>query len=114
MTAIAVLLFLAEDLSAQQIPRIYFTDTSSGKPIVKDPKIVHFKDKYRMYYSIPGKAGAGWHIGVARHTSLVDRQKVGALNATEAYEKNGLCGPGALVRSDMVGHLIDRCVSGIQ
>lgn len=102
MTAVAVLLLWTENLSAQHIPRMYFTDTSSGKPIAKDPKIVHFKEAYWMYYSIPGKAGAGWHIGIARSTNLKDWQKTGELNATEAYEKNGLCAPGALVRNDTI------------
>lgn len=99
---ISNVLFSTASLSAQQKPRMYFTDTSSGKPIAKDPKIVRFKDKYWMYYSIPGKARAGWHIGIAQSDNLSDWQKAGELNATEAYEKNGLCAPGALVRNDTI------------
>jgi len=87
---------------AQDKPTMYFTDTTSGKPIAKDPKIVQFKGKYWMYYSIPGKANAGWHIGVAQSDNLFDWHKVGELYGEADYEKNGLCAPGALVRGDTV------------
>jgi sucrose-6-phosphate hydrolase SacC (GH32 family) len=99
---IVIIHFIACGLHAQQKPAMYYTDTSSGKPIAKDPKIIYFKGKYWMYYSIPGKGGAGWHIGIAQSNNLTDWQKAGELNAEAAYEKNGLCAPGALVRNDTV------------
>jgi predicted GH43/DUF377 family glycosyl hydrolase len=99
---IGVIFFNLGHLYAQEKPAMYFTDTSSGKPVAKDPKIIHFRDRYWMYYSIPGKGGAGWHIGIAQSDNLTDWQKVGELNGAEAYERNGLCAPGALVRNDTV------------
>ena len=72
---------------AQDKPTMYFTDTTSGKPIAKDPKIVQFKGKYWMYYSIPGKANAGWHIGVAQSDNLFDWHKIGELYGEADYEK---------------------------
>ncbi|PWV56381.1 family 43 glycosylhydrolase [Chitinophaga sp. S165] len=102
MMVISTMFLLPGGLLAQEKPRMYFTDTSSGRPIAKDPKIVQFKNKYWMYYSIPGKDGAGWHIGIAQSNNLMDWQKVGDLNGEEAYEKNGLCAPGALVRKDTI------------
>lgn len=102
LVALSTLLLITKVLCAQEKPSMYFTDTSSGKPIAKDPKVIHFKGKYWMYYSIPGKGGAGWHIGIARSNNLKDWQKVGELDGVETYEKNGLCAPGALVRKDTV------------
>src|SRR5690606_10265229 len=90
------------NLYAQEKPEMYFTDRSSGKPIAKDPKVIYFNDAYWMYYSIPGKEGKGWHIGIATSNNLIDWEKVGTLNKMSTYEQNGLCAPGALVRDDTI------------
>ncbi|MFC6099183.1 family 43 glycosylhydrolase [Olivibacter domesticus] len=87
-------------VSAQEKPNMYFTDTSSGRPIAKDPKVVYFNGKYLMYYSIPGKTDEGWKIGIAQSKNLQQWDKIGELNKVAAYEKNGLCAPGAIVRGD--------------
>ena len=43
-----------------------FADTSRGKPFAKDPAVVHFNDRYFLYYSVPpGKDIKGWRIGIA-------------------------------------------------
>lgn len=96
------ILLCSGNLQAQEKPAMYFTDCSSGKPIAKDPKVIYFKGKHWMYYSIPGKEGGGWRIGIAQSNNLTDWQKVGELNKAATYEQNGLCAPGALVRGDTV------------
>jgi len=95
-------LLQSNSLLAQEKPLMYFTDTSSGKPIAKDPKVIRFKNKYWMYYSIPGKENTGWYIGIAQSDDLNKWQKVGELFGAASYEQNGLCAPGALVRGDTV------------
>ncbi|WP_134091150.1 family 43 glycosylhydrolase [Olivibacter sp. XZL3] len=95
-------LFITLGTSLAQKPVMYYTDSSSGNPVAKDPKIISFKNKYWMYYSVPGKDGAGWYIGVASSKDLSNWQKVGEIKPGANYEKNGLCAPGALVRGDTV------------
>jgi len=86
-------------------PRMYFADTASGKPFSKDPAVVRFKGRYRLYYSLPpyeGKATKGWSIGIATSRNLVDWQKAGELTPTGEAERNGFCAPGAIVLGDRV------------
>lgn len=99
---ICMLLAWGISCCAQEKPEMYFTDTSSGNPVAKDPKIVFFKKSYWMYYSIPGKEMSGWHIGIAKSDNLKDWKKAGEINSGAEYEKNGLCAPGALVRNDTI------------
>ncbi len=80
---------------------MYFADSSRlGRPYAKDPKVVLFKNRYWMYYSIPANEQNGWGIGIAQSTDLRNWKKLGELAPQEAYEKNGICAPGALVRND--------------
>lgn len=96
----AFLWALIGHVDAQEKPHMYFTDTSSGRPIAKDPKVVYFNGKYFMYYSIPGRTNEGWKIGIAQSKNLQQWDKIGELNKAGRYEKNGLCAPGAIVRGD--------------
>ena len=94
--------FTAPFLAAEpnDLPRMYFADTVSGKPFSKDPAVVRFKGKYWLYYSVPpypGKAGKGWTIGVATSENLVDWTKAGELSNTGPAEQNGFTAPGAIV-----------------
>ena len=81
-------------------PRMMYADEVSGKPLSKDPAVVRFKNKYWLYYSIPpydGKTNAGWTIGVATSTNLVDWKKAGELQNTGEAEAKGFTAPGAIV-----------------
>lgn len=81
-------------------PRMFFSDTSSGKPFAKDPAVVKFKGHYWLYYSLPpyeGKTGNGWSIGVATSTNRVDWHKVAEILQEGDAEKKGFCAPGAIV-----------------
>lgn len=90
------------NLFAQQ-PAMYFGDTGVvGKPYAKDPKVISFNGKYLLYYSIPGAKMQGWHIGIASSDDLTHWKKIGEINPEAAYEKNGLCAPGALVKDGKV------------
>lgn len=99
--AIFIFFCIVESSIGQEKPAMYFTDLASGNPVAKDPTLVFFKDKYWMYYSIPGK-NSGWKIGIATSDNLQDWKKEGEINPGTDYEKNGLCAPGALVRGDTV------------
>lgn len=88
---------------AQQLPAMYFSDTTRlGRPVAKDPCVVRFQDKYLLYYSIPENKTTGWGIGIAQSKDLTHWQKIGELTPAAAYEQKGLCAPGALVRGDTV------------
>jgi len=83
-----------------------FADTSRiGIPYSKDPHVVNFKGSYLMYYSIPPenwKPDAGWNIGIAKSTDLINWTPIGEITPKADYEAKGLCAPGALVRNDTI------------
>lgn len=91
-----------------QSPQMMYGDTSRvGLPFSKDPHVVNFKGRYLMYYSIPPRKGdpeSGWNIGIAESKDLIDWKKAGEITPAPnaAYEQNGLCAPGALVRDGKV------------
>lgn len=100
LTLFSLFLFIGIAI-AQKKPIMYFTDSASGNPVAKDPKIISFQNKYWMYYSIPGK-DTGWYIGIATSNDLINWDKVAEIKPAADYEKNGLCAPGAIVRGDTV------------
>lgn len=107
-------LFLSIGIAlAQKKPTMYFTDAASGNPVAKDPKIISFKNKYWMYYSIPGK-DMGWYIGVATSDDLTNWEKLAEIKPAADYEKNGLCAPGAIVRGDTVHLFYQTYGNGIK
>ena len=84
----------------KDLPRMYYADRVSGRPLSKDPAVVRFNDRYWLYYSVPpyrGKVNKGWTIGVATSENLLDWTKAGELNNTGEAEKNGFTAPGAIV-----------------
>lgn len=82
-----------------QHPDMYYGDTTTiGRPYAKDPKVLWFKGKYWMYYSVPGQNFQNWRIAIATSSNLVNWQKVGQLEPAFDYEKNGFCAPGAIVK----------------
>ena len=97
-----LLLFLLPLVApAQQRPAMYYRDTTRlGRPLAKDPVVVRFKNQYLLYYSIPETKTTGWGIGIAASQDLTHWQKIGELAPAAAYERKGLCAPGALVRGD--------------
>jgi hypothetical protein len=81
-------------------PRMYYADVVSGRPFSKDPAVVKFNEKYWLYYSVPPydrKPTAGWSIGVATSSNLVDWIKTGELRNTGKAEAKGFAAPGAIV-----------------
>jgi beta-xylosidase len=86
-------------------PEMMFGDsTRIGRPFSKDPYVIHFKDRYLMYFSVPGyrdKAGKilGWGVGIAQSKDLRNWSKIGNLNTDPeaTYEAKGFCAPCALV-----------------
>jgi hypothetical protein len=86
--------------TAKSLPRMYFADHVSGRPLTKDPAVVRFRDRYWLYYSVPpykGKPTRGWTIGVATSDNLVDWTKAGELRNTGKAEEKGFTAPGAIV-----------------
>ena len=84
----------------RELPRMYYADRVSGKPLSKDPAVVRFRGRYWLYYSVPpyrGKTHKGWTIGVATSDNLVDWHKAGELRNTGLAEENGFTAPGAIV-----------------
>lgn len=106
---ILLLLFIFQAfISSAQTTQMMFGDTSrAGVPYSKDPHVVNFQGRYLMYYSIPpvkDDENSGWNIGIAASQNLTDWEKIGEITpaANAAYEKKGLCAPGALVRDGKV------------
>jgi len=100
IVVVAATLFVVCPVEGSDRPRMHFADTASGRPFSKDPAVVKFKGRYRLYYSLPpydGKPTRGWNIGIATSENLVDWQKVGALKNSGEVERNGFCAPGAIV-----------------
>ena len=84
-----------------QKPRMYYSDSSYGRPFAKDPDVVRFKGKYFMYYSMHrGKKGIV--IGVAESDDLESWKKAGEILPGAEYERKGLAAPAALVRDGKV------------
>ncbi|MEJ7677058.1 MAG: hypothetical protein WKG06_04110 [Segetibacter sp.] len=79
-------------IQAQQLPAMYYSDSSrTGKPVAKDPKIIYFKNKYWMYYSIPANETQGWGIAIATSSDLTNWKKAGEITPEAAYEKRNMC-----------------------
>ncbi len=86
-----------------QLPSMYYSDSGViAKPFAKDPKVIYFKNRYLMYYSVPGAGMQNWYIGIAESADLTHWKKAGEIMPGAAYEKNGLCAPGALVKDGKV------------
>ncbi|MFC1543314.1 family 43 glycosylhydrolase [Candidatus Neomarinimicrobiota bacterium] len=96
------------DLGAKPGNEMMFGDTSRrGVPFSKDPHVIHFQDRYMMYYSIPPYTdktndNKGWGIGIAESKDLVNWIKIGEIIPREIYEAKGICAPCALVIKDTV------------
>ena len=93
---------------AESTERMMFGDTSRlGVPYSKDPHVIHFQNRYLMYYSIPPYSDKtnpikGWGIGIAESHDLVNWVKTGEIIPQADYEAKGLCAPCALVIQDTV------------
>lgn len=93
-----------------QSPKMMFGDTVRlHRPYSKDPHVIKFKNKYLMYYSVPGyteNSGKviGWGIAVAESNNLNDWRRIGDIQPDPAasYESKGFAAPCALVRKDTV------------
>ena len=89
--------------TAQQPPEMYYSDSGViARPIAKDPKVIYFKGRYLMYYSVPGQNNQNWSIGIAESHDLTSWTKTGTIEPGADYEKNGLCAPGAIVKDGRV------------
>lgn len=92
-------------------PAMKWADESRvGRPFSKDPSVVRFKGRYLMYFSLPPfdkklapeDAPAGWSVGIAESSDLVNWKKVGELWPEQECESKGLCAPGAVILDDKV------------
>jgi len=89
------------ELKLLREPVMYYTDTSYGRAFAKDPDVVHFKDRYLMYYTIHrGKTGIA--VGIAQSRNLEHWTRIGEILPAADYEKKGLGAPGAIVLGDKV------------
>ena len=82
-------------------PRMYYSDTSYGRPFAKDPDVVRFKGKYLMYYSI-NRRKKGFAIGIAKSEDLESWKKVGEILPNAGYERRGLAAPAAIAKDHKV------------
>lgn len=94
-----------------QAQTLRWSDSSRlGRPFAKDPSVIRFHDHYFLYFSLPAfdpqlaptNAPAGWSIGIAESTNLLDWTKVGELWPEQPCESKGICAPGARVLNGRV------------
>lgn len=102
-----LLMLLSGNIYAQQTKMMFGDTTRIDVPFSKDPHVVHFQNRYLMYYSMPNYKSnpqSGWGIGIAESKDLINWKKVGEITPEKEndYEKNGMCAPGALVRDGKV------------
>jgi beta-1,2-mannobiose phosphorylase / 1,2-beta-oligomannan phosphorylase len=77
------------------LPRMRFGDaTRHGRLFAKDPSVIHFEERYLMYYSMPPATNKslpkGWAIGIAESRDLVQWHKVGDILPEQECEQNGI------------------------
>ncbi|WP_419801903.1 family 43 glycosylhydrolase [Mucilaginibacter sp.] len=103
-----LILVLISVAGRAQVPRMYFSDTTTaGTSLAKDPIVVKFKGKYLMYYSRKASNNSsngmlGWDIGIAQSTDLYNWVKIGEIKPAAAYEQKGLCAPGAILKDGKI------------
>ena len=86
----------SEASPASPTPRVYYADPSGAD--TKDPSVCRFNGKYFLYYSVaPHAEIAGWSVGIATSTNLLDWTFVTRLTPTTEFEKKGFCAPGVRV-----------------
>ena len=104
------ILFTAVSLSAQcwmlqaapagpKPAMLWGDETASGRPFSKDPSVIHFGQRYLLYYSMP-EAGAKptrWLVGIAESPDMVHWKRVGQVLPGAPYERRGLAAPYAKV-----------------
>ncbi len=78
-------------------PEMYYTDTSHGRSLAKDPDVEWFGGRYLMYYSV-NRGKDGWAVGIAESRDLMHWTKVGEVLPAGDYESKGLAAPAAMVR----------------
>jgi hypothetical protein len=96
MLAIVVLSSVAMGGPAEE-PKMYYTDTSHGRSLAKDPDVEWFGGRYLMYYSV-NRGQDGWAVGIAQSQDLTHWTKAGEVLPAADYESKGLAAPAAIVR----------------
>jgi len=96
MLAIVVLSSVAMGGPAEE-PKMYYTDTSHGRSLAKDPDVEWFGGRYLMYYSV-NRGQDGWAVGIAQSQDLTHWTKAGEVLPAADYESKGLAAPAAMVR----------------
>jgi predicted GH43/DUF377 family glycosyl hydrolase len=87
---------------------LYGDSTRHGRPFAKDPSVIRFGQRYRMYYSMAPSTNTslpkGWAIGIAESHDLVNWKKVGEILPEQECEKNGIVN-GRIILLDGLLHL---------
>ncbi|GAA1426470.1 hypothetical protein GCM10009616_01090 [Microlunatus lacustris] len=84
-------------------PVLHWADRSRGRPVSKDPSVVHFDGRYLMYYSVaPRRGDDRWGQAVAASDDLVSWSPLGEIEPQGSLEAGGLCAGGAIVLGDRV------------
>lgn len=83
-----------------------------GRPFAKDPCVIRFRNRYLLYFSLPGPAAPGappgatgsegWAVGIAESTNLIDWRTIAEVPPQHDYERKGLAAPFAKVIGEEV------------
>lgn len=95
----------AQTKGSKLFPSMHFGDSvRTGIPFSKDPHVIHFRDRFLMYYSVPAYTDLsgvkhGWGIAIAVSRDLNNWQRAGEVNedVSATYESKGMCAPCARV-----------------
>jgi len=82
------------------MPRMYFTDTTSGSRFAKDPDVVRFGGRCLMYYTV--RRPDCLAVGIAASDDLDHWERVGEVRPATEVESKGVAAPAALVHEGRV------------
>lgn len=80
---------------AQDLPQMYYSDSTHTKAFAKDPDVVRFQGRYFMYYSM--KMPKGFAVGIATSKDLINWKKAGELLPGDGCDRKGLAAPAAII-----------------
>lgn len=86
-----------------KLPAMYFAENERRPNWAKDPAVVHFNNRYYLYYTIaPSEERPGLGIGIAESQDLVNWHYIREMEIKTDVHPHGFGAPAALVREGKI------------